>query len=39
MWTYVLVAYGAYAAGVTVGAAVAGIGALVWRRFGKVVAE
>jgi hypothetical protein len=39
MWTYVIVAYGSYALGISVGAAVTALGALVWRKYGKVVAK
>lgn len=39
MLTYLLVAYGSYAVGISVGAAVTGLGALVWRKYGKVVAK
>lgn len=39
MWSYLLVAYGSYAVGVSVGAVVTAIGALVWRKWGKAVAE
>lgn len=40
MLSYLLVAYGSYAAGVSVGAVVTAIGALVWRKYGnKVVAK
>jgi hypothetical protein len=36
---YLVVAYGSYALGVSVGAATAALGALVWRKYGKVVAK
>jgi hypothetical protein len=39
MWSYLLTAYVSYAVGISVGAAVTALGALVWRRYGKVVAK
>lgn len=39
MWGTLLFGFLTYALGVSVGAATVGVGALVWRKYGKAVAE